>query len=277
MTRQAIIMTPLNEQPPVKRITVTLDVSESGRAPLETAVRLAAITGAELEGVFVEDINLMRLPGLPFLREVRPWSISGEQISTQRMQRELRTLARRAEQMLEHAARELGVPWSFQVWRGHAAAATLANAFGAEILSLGRVSSLVSSRVFATTRPLAYQARETDPAISVLFSDSEQGGRALATACSLARDMAARLTVMLPAVEPQDVQALKEKAIVVLRRHEQEARLVQMTGSDAQSLVRVAGAAGMRLLVTEAEHPLLQLAGLDQCLEALFCPVLLVR
>jgi nucleotide-binding universal stress UspA family protein len=270
-------MTTVARQIPVKRITVTLDASESGRVPLETAVRLAAITGAELEGVFVEDINLMRLPGLPFLREVRPWSLSGEEISTQRMQRELRTLARRAEQMLERAARELGVSWSFQIWRGRAEAASLASAFGADILSLGRVSSLVSSRVFATSRPFISRSREMDTSISVLFSDSEQGVRAVETACSLASDMNAPLTVILPAVEAQELSGLRERAVAALKRHDQVARVVQITGSDAQSLVRAAGTAGMSILVTEADHPLLQQAGLDQCLKRFFCPVLLVR
>lgn len=270
-------MTPVIEQSPVKRITVTLDASESGRAPLETAARLAAITGAELEGVFVEDINLMRLSGLPFLREVRPWSLDGAQISTPRMQRELRTLARRAEQMLEQAARELGVPWSFQVWRGRAEAASLASAFSADILSLGRVSSLLTARVFAASRPVTRQPRKTDTSISVLFSDSAQGVRALETACSLARDMNARLTVMLPAVDPEGLPALRDKAMAILKRHDQVARLVQITGTDARSLVRAAGTSGVSILVTAAEHPLLQQAGLDQCLEALFSPVLLVR
>mgnify|MGYP001549261827 FL=1 len=270
-------MTPVTDQSPVKRITVTLDTSESGRASLQTALRLAAIMGAELEGVFVEDVNLTRLPGLPFLREVRPWSLGGEAMSTQRMQRELRTLARRAERMLEQAARETDVPWSFQVWRGRAEAASLASTFSADILTLGRVSSRVSSRVFATSRPVTRQLRGTETTISVLFSDSEQGVRAMETACSLARDMNARLTVILPVVEQQDLPVLRERALAVLKRHDQKASLVQITATDARSLVRVAGRSGISILVTAAEHPLLQQAGLDQYLEELFCPVLLVR
>ncbi|MDH3900470.1 MAG: universal stress protein, partial [Gammaproteobacteria bacterium] len=123
------MMAPATEQASIRHIVVTLDASEPGRSALETAVRLAAILGAELEGIFVEDINLIRLAGLPFLREVRPWSLGEETISTQRMQRELRTLARHAERMLEQAAREMGVPWSFQVWRGRAGAETLAQTF----------------------------------------------------------------------------------------------------------------------------------------------------
>jgi nucleotide-binding universal stress UspA family protein len=269
-------VTPAAEHAAIRHIVATLDASESGRPALETAVRLAAVLGAELEGIFVEDINLIRLAGLPFLREVRP-SLAEEEISTQRMQRELRTLARHAERMLAQAAREMGVPWSFQVWRGRAEAASLARAFGADILSLGRVSSLVSSRVWATTRPLARQSREQDTSISVLFSNSEQAVRAVTTACSLAKDMNARLTVMLSENQAADMPGLKEKARIILDLHEQPARFVKITGTDVQSLVQAAGASGISILITETEHPLLQQAGLEQCLEALFCPVLLVR
>lgn len=270
-------MTTATEPAAIRRITVTLDAYESGRPPLETAARLAAILGAELEGVFVEDINLIRLSGLPFLRELRPWAIANEQISSQRMQRELRTLARRAEQMLEGVARETGVPWSFQVWQGRPEAASLLQAFGAEILSLGRISSRVSARMFAPARRLTPPSRETDTSISVLFSDSEQATRAVATACSLARDMSARLTVMLPGNPAQAVPALKEQALAILKQYGQVARFVELAGVDAQSLRLAADAAGPSILITEAEHPLLQQAGLDQCLDALFCPVLLIR
>jgi hypothetical protein len=44
-----------------------------------------------------------------------------------------------------------------------------------------------------------------------------------------------------------------------------------------QSLLQAAGKSGICLLITEAEHPLLQEDGLDQCLQALPFPVLLVR
>ncbi|MCK5479760.1 MAG: universal stress protein [Gammaproteobacteria bacterium] len=270
-------MTPATEQATIRHIMVTLNASESGRPALEAAVRLAVIVGAELKGVFVEDINLIRLTGLPFLREVRPSSLAEETISTQRMQRELRTLARHAERMLEQAAREVGVSWSFQVWRGHAEAASLAQAFGADVLSLGRVSSLVSSRVWAGTRPRACQSRETVASISVLFSDSEQAIRAVTTACSLAKDLDAHLTVLLPGNRAEVMPALKEKARTILDTQEQQARFVQLTGTGVQSLVRAADASAIRMLIAEAEHPLLQEADLDQCLEALSCPVLLVR
>jgi bifunctional N-acetylglucosamine-1-phosphate-uridyltransferase/glucosamine-1-phosphate-acetyltransferase GlmU-like protein len=85
--------------------------------------------------------------------------------------------------------------------------------------------------------------------------------------------MDARLTVMLPG----DVPVLKKKALAILNLQGQAARLVHIAGTDAESLGRAADVSGMSILVMEADHPLLQQAGLDECLEALFCPVLLVR
>jgi nucleotide-binding universal stress UspA family protein len=270
-------MTPASAQTMIRHIVVTLDASESGRPALQAAVRLAAILGAELEGVFVEDINLIRLAGLPFLREVRPWSLAEETISTQRMQRELRTLARQAERMLEQAASETGISWSFQVWRGHAEATSLARAFGADIISLGRVSSRVSSSTWATTRSRARRSHETIASISVLFSESKQAVRAMTTACNLAKDLGVRLTVLLPENQAADMPGLKEKTRTILDFHEQAADFVELTGTDAQSLARAARTSGISILIAEAKHPLLQQACLDQCLEALSCPVLLVR
>jgi nucleotide-binding universal stress UspA family protein len=265
------------QQHTIRHIVATLDASESGLPALQAAVRLAAVTGAGLEGVFVEDINLIRLSGLPFLREVRSWSLAEEAISMQRMQRELHTLARHAERMLEQAAGELGVPWSFQVWRGRAGAASLAQAFGADILSLPPVCSLFSSRVRDKKQAIERHPGEVEASISVLFSDTEQAVRALTIACSLARDMGARLIVLLPEIHSQDLATLKNKALAILELHGQTAQFARITGTDVRSLVRAAGAPGRNTLITEAEHPLLQQIGLEQCLQALFRPVLLVR
>jgi K+-sensing histidine kinase KdpD len=45
----------------VKRILIALDPSRRGQSALQAAAHLAAGTGAELAGLFVEDINLLRL------------------------------------------------------------------------------------------------------------------------------------------------------------------------------------------------------------------------
>ena len=55
---------------PLHRILVPLDASENSLTALDTAAELAAVLDAELEGLFVEDINLLQLCDFPFAREV---------------------------------------------------------------------------------------------------------------------------------------------------------------------------------------------------------------
>ena len=52
----------------VHRILVLLDASAHSLAELAATADLAAATEVELESLFVEDIKLVRLAGLPFAR-----------------------------------------------------------------------------------------------------------------------------------------------------------------------------------------------------------------
>ena len=58
-------------EPTIRRILVALDASRHSLAALEAASELAEALKAELVGIFVEDVNLLYLAGLPFAREVR--------------------------------------------------------------------------------------------------------------------------------------------------------------------------------------------------------------
>ena len=87
-----------DSQPAVfKRILVSLDTSDRGRAALEAAVRLALSTNAELQGLFVEDEDLVRLASLPFSREIELASASPRELQSINMERSLRVAAERAQ------------------------------------------------------------------------------------------------------------------------------------------------------------------------------------
>ncbi|MGD2137108.1 MAG: universal stress protein [Gammaproteobacteria bacterium] len=270
-------MTAAAEQTTVRRIIVTLGACDTGRATLETAARLATILPAELEGVFVEDINLIRLAELPFLRELRSWSLAEEALNGQRMQRELRAKARQAEQTLAQVAAARGVNWSFRVWRGLPLAESLLAALEADVLGLGRRDSLVSGRAQHISPPRARQATVACQCISVLFSGSEQATRALSTACRLAQDTGARLTVLLPEAETAKAVDLQERAAAILESHKLQARVIKLTETDAHSVARAVASVGDGILIAEVGHPLLEQGGLDQYLNALPCPILLMR
>ena len=63
---------------PIRRILVALDASEASRAAIRSAVDLAARFRAELVGLFVEDVNLLRSAQLPFVRKVGAFSLVEE-------------------------------------------------------------------------------------------------------------------------------------------------------------------------------------------------------
>jgi len=49
----------------IRRVLVAMDASPHSRAALEAAIELASHFEAELRGLFVEDINMLRAVGLP--------------------------------------------------------------------------------------------------------------------------------------------------------------------------------------------------------------------
>ena len=60
-----------NDTMQIKRIIVALDASAHSQAAMDAAASIAELLEAELIGVFVEDINLVRVAQLPFVREVQ--------------------------------------------------------------------------------------------------------------------------------------------------------------------------------------------------------------
>ena len=267
----------LAKQDEFKRIVVTLGSGEGSRSVLDAAVQLAATLGAELEGVFIEDSDLMRLADLPFTREVRPWPSPVETLSVERLQRELRAMARQAERMLEQAAAETGISWSFRVWRGSATTASLKRTFEADVLSLGRTSS----RVYHQTRLLPVSRRKSlrynVSSINVLFTETAQAKRALHAACQLAKHLDVPLNILLVGNETETVETLEKVAVEILDSNAMSAHFTVLSDIDIASLVRTVNATDNTVLIAEADHPLMQNANLDQCLETLACPLLLVR
>lgn len=90
----------------------------SSRALLEAAAGLADRMEAELVGLFVENVDLLHLAGLPFTREVGFPSATSRELDVERMERALRAVARDAHRMLASVAERAPRRWSFRVTRG---------------------------------------------------------------------------------------------------------------------------------------------------------------
>lgn len=269
--------TPSGQQLVIRRIVVTLDSTEAGRPALDIALRLAAAAGAELEGVFVENADLIRLSALPFLREVRPWSLAEEVLDTQRMQRDLRVLARQAEAMLMQASRAVGIGCSFRIWRGHTAEELWRTATDADILSVRAGGSAPAHTVIAArvTRHGLTATTDTPVSVNVLLGDSLASERALTTACLLATAPGTSLRVLLPAAgAPQSPARFGE----ILASCGQQAEFVVLADNSPAALAAALRArGGNTVLVADSDHPLFATAGISAWLDQLTGSVLLVR
>ena len=251
-----------------RRIAVTLDAFDINVIALDQAARLAERMGAKLEGIFVEDIELLQLAELPFLREIRRSSRSVTAMNPMRMEQEFRVLARRAERLLGEQATRHHVSWSFRVWRGSIDADLLDAVMEVDILALSRLGS-------ALTR--GHPARTGHNAIAVMYGDSEAAARALETAAGMAAEQQAGLNILLPLSGNIDAALLQQALVSRLGEQAGVVQFITMTDASLPSLLEALADSGSAALVLQRDHELLRAPPLRQCLDSLDCPLLVVR
>jgi nucleotide-binding universal stress UspA family protein len=182
----------------IRRILVALDASRHSQAVLETAAGLAARLHSEIEGLFVEDINLLRLEDLPFVREVRFQQVIARQFESGEMQRKLRARAALVRHEFEETAERYQIQCRFRVVRGSVDSELMAAALEADLLAVGQLGHSVSRRTRLGSTARAAVARASSAVLLVrpgydisrpvliLYDGSEVSNRALAVAASLA-------------------------------------------------------------------------------------------
>jgi nucleotide-binding universal stress UspA family protein len=202
-----------------ERIVVALDASPQSVAALKAAVELAALMEAELEGLFIEDINLLNLCNLPFGREIGSYTASMRRLDNAGMERQLRVLAAAIQQAMARAAAQTSVRWHFEVRRGPVVPELLAAAQSAALLSLGRagqvrrksLGSTAQSIVSKSDRPLLIlgEGSGLEYPLTVVYTGSPASQRALNLALRLARNDRHALRVLVWAGEQDDIDLVQ--------------------------------------------------------------------
>lgn len=273
----------------IRRILVALDASPHSEVALETAASMAAFFEAELHGVFVEDIDLLRSADLSIAREVHSFVLPAQAMSRRRLHRQLQRQAEQAEAALVRAARRAEVAHAFTVARGRVADELLEAAAEADLITLGKASTARCSRhkLGRTARALLQRApssvlvvREALPAQAPLFvyyDDSAAAGRALAFAAALVQQQPARpLTVLLPPGAADEVERLRDAIAQQVGRTVPQLRVRVLGPLEAARLTIVHGE-GRSLVVLPATAPPLDEANLQRLLYTLDGPLLVVH
>jgi len=202
----------------IRRVLVAMDASPHSRAALEAAIELASHFEAELRGLFVEDINMLRAVGLPFSRVLGQFSASWRPIDAREIERRLRTRARQIQRLFRELTERSTLSTSFHVARGTVAREILAAAQEADVLVLGRVgwSQTREWRLGSTARVACTEAaptmtlviRQGQPLttpVLVPYDGAPIGGLALRLGGMLVRGLHGPLQVLLLPTKEQDV------------------------------------------------------------------------
>jgi nucleotide-binding universal stress UspA family protein len=252
----------------IRRILVALDASPSSLAALRGAVVLAARMEAELLGLFVEDVDLLRLSDSPYAREILYPTAKEIPLDRASMERKLRAQAEQAREALATAAKRAQVEWSFRIVRGEVSSEVLAAAAGADLLALGRRGWSFSQKLRFGSTALAVLSGEM-PALLLsesgmnlslpvlaCYDGSAAAQRGLLLAADLARTGSNQLVVLLLGEDRESARLLQEKVAPLLQGENLQVLFRPIDSRDEAGLLRAIKFEHAGILVLAGKGPL---------------------
>jgi nucleotide-binding universal stress UspA family protein len=203
------------------------------------------------------------------------------------MERQLRAQASHVQRALAVACERKEVVWSFHVVRGEVAHEIVAAAQDADVLILGKVGRplIRKTRLGSTALAAAVQAsccvlllrRDTGviPPIVVMYDGSPASQRALRIAVYLAKRNGEYLAVLAVADTPEKEYRLEAETADWLRRQGLLVRYRHLLEANVPTLLHILEKERGGTLILS--NTILHLAPLQKLLDAVDCPVLLVR
>jgi nucleotide-binding universal stress UspA family protein len=253
---------------PVQRVLVSLDDSWCGREALETAANLAAELQAELKGLFVEDINLFRLAGLPFVREITTSSGISRRVDLDSLERALQKKAEYIQEALANAAKQAQLTWSFTVMRGRIMQMTWAESAEADVVILGSRGHAPPARAW-----LGPPRTETIHPILAVYDESINHQRVVETAIALSRRHERELVMLVLANDSQKYSQLVAELHAALDASEMSNSGISPPIVSVEELLHAANQRQGSLLLISRSCPLLDEPTLESLVENLDCPI----
>lgn len=246
-------------------VQVALNAAGGAQA-MAIAAQLARSLDWMLEGVFVEDENLLDMAGLPFLRELSAGTLTQQAMDPGRMLQALAVRSRQIEDMLFRQAAESSVRCRFRTWRGHKTLAALHGALDAGILGVPGTP--------AYRQPLFGAGREPVTDLYLVLDGRELTERFI----RIVRGLRERLSFAVTVAVQAGIRGIEAGLGLEARRA--AAALESATTADfrdAQDLFGRFDGSASPVLFVGADHPLLREPELERQLRSFAGTLFIVR
>jgi nucleotide-binding universal stress UspA family protein len=268
---------------------VALDASPESLAALDHAASLAARLQAELEGLFVEDEDLLNVARQPFAREVSRLTNIARSLDQATLEEDLRNQAALARRALRQKAEALRLRWSFRVVRGRLEGVIQSASASADLVAmgrrrqtiggeaLGRTSASMARRLTCSVLMALPQREHPDAPVATVYLDSPCGNAALDLAVRNAQEEHRPLLIIVPAKDRAEYETRRQAIEKGLGAQVKLLRVRSAIGPDGHAMKRALQQEQPQLLVLGCD-----LAGqlpeeLAEFAAMANCPVLVMR
>jgi nucleotide-binding universal stress UspA family protein len=270
----------------IRRILIALDASPASQAALELAADLALRYQAELIGIYVEDVNLLRSADIPFTEEVGTYSAASRQIDSSHIERELRAHAHRVEQLLSSIAQKANLRWSFRSTRGLIPGELMAAASGSDLIVLGKTGWSGRKHIGSTAREIAlgspiqslilmHRVRPDTP-VMVVYDGSTASKNALAAARTIINPEST-LTVLIKSESREAAEQLEKEVRDSFQSDELKIKFRWVVDIKGDRISQLALISNCDVVVMPAQSEEFDPETLVTMLDKADCAVLLVR
>jgi nucleotide-binding universal stress UspA family protein len=259
------------------RIVVSCDSTPLGTTALRAAAALAHRLNVELAGVFVENVNLLRMAALPFAREYTLTSAAGRRVEASEIERTLRRQADAMRGALSRAAHDFGLPWSFHVVRGRLLDSVLEAMREPDLAVFGYSGQYsVSADIGRGILSPRTDAKVLPQTILVPYDDTPAAGRALATANALAEIHHTGLLILVLAGDPDASSRLRMRAVAQLKGSRHGVRFQHLPSRGFQDVKRAVMSNQPSVLLWHGVQTFDERKAFNALVDVLKCPVVLV-
>lgn len=250
------------------RLWVALDAVRCVAVDWDAALDLAVLIGAELQGLFVEDEDLLELAALPIAHELGSVSGQPRRLQRERMETMLRRRVQQSASELERAGKLRKVAVSHTTARGKLVRQALAQSDRGDVLLLRTVQAI---------RPGGRTQRRAQGPIMLWYEVGSGHAASVSLALSLARQANARLLVSFSAAEIADESVLRGEFGGLIAQAAGTVSLNAIRDVRPETIVQAANLARSPSIVLSADGPLTSAAALEYLFHRFHGDVFIVR